>query len=59
MPMRLLAAEAGRAVHLSRSLDLLQRSDGFAGDLFDKPSMRALAPGDRARHDARFVYRSV
>jgi galactose mutarotase-like enzyme len=32
--------------------------DGFAGDLFDKPSMRALEPGESARHEARFVYRS-
>ncbi len=31
--------------------------DGFAGDLFEKPSMRVLAPGDSARHAARFVYR--
>ncbi len=33
--------------------------DGFAGDLFDKPSMRVLAPGGRARHEARFVYRAA
>ena len=33
--------------------------EGFAGDLFDKPSMRALAPGARARHEARFVYRAA
>ena len=32
---------------------------GFAGDLFDKPSMRALAPGGRARYEARFVYRAA
>jgi galactose mutarotase-like enzyme len=32
--------------------------DGFAGELFDKPSMRVLAPGERARHEARFVYRA-
>ena len=32
--------------------------DGFAGDLFEKPSMRVLPPGGRARHEARFVYRS-
>ena len=31
--------------------------DGFAGDLFDKPGMRALEPGERARHEARFVFR--
>ncbi len=31
--------------------------DGFDGDLFDKPSMRVLEPGARARHAARFVYR--
>lgn len=30
---------------------------GFAGDLFEKPSMLALAAGGRARHEARFVYR--
>jgi galactose mutarotase-like enzyme len=30
---------------------------GFAGDLFDKPGMRTLEPGARARHEARFVYR--
>ena len=29
--------------------------EGFAGDLFEKPSMRALAPGTSARHGA--VYR--
>ena len=32
--------------------------DGFEGDLFDKPGMRALEPGARARHEARFVYRA-
>ena len=31
--------------------------DGFAGDLFDKPGMRVLEPGERARHEARFVFR--
>ena len=31
--------------------------DGFAGDLFEKPSMRMLEPGASARHEARFVYR--
>jgi galactose mutarotase-like enzyme len=33
--------------------------DGFAGDLFEKPSMRVLAPGGRARHEARFIYREA
>jgi galactose mutarotase-like enzyme len=32
--------------------------EGFEGDLFDKPSMRVLEPGARARHQARFVYRA-
>ena len=31
--------------------------DGFEGDLIDKPGMRALEPGTRARHEARFVFR--
>ena len=31
---------------------------GFEGDLFEKPSMRALAPGETARHAARFVYQA-
>jgi galactose mutarotase-like enzyme len=31
--------------------------DGFTGDLFDKPGMRTLEPGGRARHEARFVFR--
>lgn len=31
--------------------------EGFEGDLFEKPSMKVLAPGERARHEARFVYR--
>ena len=31
--------------------------DGFTGDLFDKPGMRVLEPGGRARHEARFVFR--
>jgi galactose mutarotase-like enzyme len=31
--------------------------DGFEGELIDKPGMRALEPGGRARHEARFVYR--
>ena len=30
---------------------------GFAGNLSDKPSIRILAPGTRARHEARYVYR--
>jgi galactose mutarotase-like enzyme len=33
--------------------------DGFAGDLFEKPSIRVLEPGARARHEARFVYRAA
>jgi len=33
--------------------------EGFEGDLFEKPSMRVLAPGARARHAARFVYRAA
>ena len=33
--------------------------EGFAGDLFEKPSMRVLEPGERARHEARFVYRAA
>ncbi len=32
-------------------------TDGFAGDLFEKPGMRVLEPGKRARHEARFVFR--
>jgi galactose mutarotase-like enzyme len=32
--------------------------EGFDGDLFEKPSMRVLEPGARARHEARFVYRA-
>jgi len=32
---------------------------GFDGDLFEKPSMRVLEPGARARHEARFVYRAA
>ena len=31
--------------------------DGFEGELSDKPSMRVLEPGERARHEARFVFR--
>lgn len=30
--------------------------DGFAGDIFHKPSMRALAPGERSRHAVRLEY---
>jgi galactose mutarotase-like enzyme len=30
--------------------------EGFAGDLFEKPAMRALAPGQRARHQAIYRY---
>lgn len=33
--------------------------DGFTGDLFEKPSMRVLAPGARARHEARYVARGL
>ena len=33
--------------------------DGFAGELSAKPSMRMLGPGERARHEARFVYRAA
>ena len=29
----------------------------FAGDLFDKPGMRALEPGESGRHEARYVFR--
>ncbi len=32
--------------------------EGFDGDLFEKPSMRVLEPGARARHLARFIYRA-
>ncbi len=31
--------------------------DGFTGELSQKPGMRALEPGTRARHEARFVFR--
>jgi len=31
--------------------------DGFTGDLSEKPGMRALEPGTRARHEARYVFR--
>jgi len=30
--------------------------EGFAGDLFEKPAMRALAPGEGARHRAVYRY---
>ncbi len=30
--------------------------EGFAGDLFEKPAMRALAPGARVRHQAVYRY---
>jgi galactose mutarotase-like enzyme len=30
--------------------------EGFAGDLFEKPAMRTLAPGGRARHQAIYRY---
>ena len=30
--------------------------EGFAGELFDKPAMRTLAPGERARHRATYRY---
>jgi len=30
--------------------------EGFAGELKDKPSMRMLAPGETARHAARYVF---
>lgn len=30
--------------------------EGFAGDLFEKPGMKVLPPGGRARHSARYVY---
>lgn len=32
--------------------------ESFAGDLFEKPSMKVLAPGERARHEARFIFRA-
>jgi galactose mutarotase-like enzyme len=31
--------------------------DGFTGDVFEKPGMRVLEPGERARHEARFIFR--
>ena len=33
--------------------------EGFAGDLFEKPAMRTLAPGERARHQAIYRYFAV
>lgn len=30
--------------------------EGFAGELAEKPGMRLLKPGERARHEARFAY---
>ncbi|MBV8663787.1 MAG: aldose 1-epimerase family protein [Hyphomicrobiales bacterium] len=30
--------------------------EGFAGDLFEKPSMRVLEPGQSARHEARYRF---
>jgi galactose mutarotase-like enzyme len=32
-------------------------TDGFTGDLFEKPGMRVLEAGGLARHEARFVFR--
>ena len=32
-------------------------TEGFDGDLAEKPGMRMLEPGARARHEARFAYR--
>lgn len=34
-------------------------TEGFDGDLMAKPGMRALAPGARVRHEARYVYRAA
>jgi hypothetical protein len=31
--------------------------EGFSGDIFAKPSMRALAPGETARSAARLLWR--
>jgi len=33
--------------------------EGFEGDLYEKPSMRILAPGDCARHKAVFAFEKV
>ena len=30
--------------------------EGFTGDLFEKPSMRVVSPGERARHSATYRY---
>jgi galactose mutarotase-like enzyme len=30
--------------------------EGFSGDLFEKPSMKTLAPGEKARHEAVFRF---
>jgi galactose mutarotase-like enzyme len=32
--------------------------EGFSGDIFAKPSMRALAPGEKARSAARLIWRA-
>ena len=32
--------------------------EGYVGDLFDKPGMRILAPGEEARHAVHFAYRA-
>ena len=34
-------------------------TEGFAGELADKPGMRLLKAGERARHAARFAYRAA
>ena len=31
-------------------------TEGFAGDLFEKPGMKTLAAGERARHEAKFTF---
>ncbi len=33
--------------------------EGFAGNLFEKPSMRVLQPGAKARHEARYTFRQA
>lgn len=33
--------------------------ENFAGELSAKPSMRMLGPGERSRHEARFLYRAA
>jgi hypothetical protein len=30
--------------------------EGFAGDIFEKPSMRILPPGESARHRVRYAW---